>query len=84
MYWLVFQSGGKRSVVIQAAGSLGFARLAAAIAGLADGEFIEAHELVGPITKKIPKKLIGKRLSQAEAAKLLKRIGRTFKNQIAL
>lgn len=75
MYWLVFRSGDKRSVVIQPGGSLGYARLAAAVAGLADGEFIEGHELDGTIKKKIPKRVIGQRLSQAEAARLLKRIG---------
>ena len=75
MYWLVFRSDDKLSVVIQPAGSLVYARLTAAIAGSAAGEFVEGHELDGTITKKIPKKVIGQLLSQPEAIKLLKRIG---------
>ena len=44
------------------------------IAELADGEFAEGHEQDAKVSRKIPKRLIGFRLSQAEAVRLLKSI----------
>jgi hypothetical protein len=48
----------------------------AAIAGLDEGEFTEGHELDRKTEKQVPKAMIGCRLSQAEANRLLAKFGR--------
>jgi hypothetical protein len=49
------------------------------LAGLNPGEFKEGHELDAKLIKRIPKDMIGKCLSQAQAAKLLSSIERSRK-----
>jgi hypothetical protein len=39
-----------------------------------EGEFTEGHELDRKTTKQVPKAMIGRRLSQAEAKKLLAKL----------
>ena len=41
-----------------------------------EGDFQEGHELDAKMAKKLPKKLIGKILSRAQAAALLKKVGK--------
>jgi hypothetical protein len=47
------------------------ARMRAALAGLDEGTFTEGHELDRKTTKQVPKAMIGRRLSQDEAKRLL-------------
>jgi hypothetical protein len=61
LYWLCSRHHNQISVVI----------LRAALNGLDEGTFTEGHELDGKTAKQIPKSMIGRRLSQAEAKKLL-------------
>jgi hypothetical protein len=74
LFWLVFKTGGDITVFIQPAGDLGVARLRAALAGM-EGEFQEGHALDAKMTKKVPKKMIGRALSRKEATALLKKLG---------
>ena len=66
LYWLCYRHNNQISVVIEPAASLIHARMHAAIAGL-QGEFTEGYELPW----KVPKQMIGRRLSQEEAKVLL-------------
>jgi hypothetical protein len=59
------------SVVIEPGASLVHARMRAALAELDEGEFTEGHELDGKTAKQVPKEMIGRRLSQEEAKRLL-------------
>jgi hypothetical protein len=43
----------------------------AALAGLDNGTFTEGHELDGKTAKRVPKAMMGRRLSQEEAKRLL-------------
>ena len=43
----------------------------ATLAGLDEGTFTEGHELDGKTEKQVPKQMIGRRLTQAEAKRLL-------------
>ena len=52
------------------------ARMRAALAGLDEGTFTEGHELDRKTTKQVPKAMIGRRLSQEEAKRLLAKFGR--------
>jgi hypothetical protein len=45
--------------------------MGAALAGLDEGTFTEGHELDRKTTKQVPKSMIGRRLSQEEAKRLL-------------
>jgi len=71
LYWLCYRHNNQISVVIEPGASLIHARMRAALADLDQGEFTEGHELDRKTTKQVPKELIGRRLSQAEAKKLL-------------
>ena len=71
LYWLCYHHNNQISVVIQPAPSLVHARLRASLAGLDEGEFTEGHELDGKTEKQIPKPMIGRRLSEEEAKRLL-------------
>jgi hypothetical protein len=56
-------------VVIQPAPSLVHARLVTAIAEI-EGEFTEGHQLDAKLIRKIPKNMLGKRLSSKQAGQL--------------
>jgi hypothetical protein len=58
LFWLVYGKGDDITLFIQPEGSLSFARLKAAIAGM-DGEFREGHELDDKTARKVPKAQIG-------------------------
>jgi hypothetical protein len=47
----------------------------AALAGLDEGTFTEGHELDRKTEKQVPKAMIGSRLSQEEAKRLLGKFG---------
>jgi len=66
LYWLCYRHNNQISVVIEPAASLVHARMHAAIAGL-EGELTEGYALPW----KGPKAMIGRRLSQDEAKRLL-------------
>ena len=72
LYWLCYRHNNQIAVVIEPAASLVHARLRSAIDGLDQGEFTEGHEL--PDKWKVVKEMIGRRLSQAEAKRLLARL----------
>ena len=69
LYWLVHRHNNSISVVIEPGASLIHARMRSAIAQLDQGEFTEGHELPGKW--KVAKQMIGRRLSQEEAKRLL-------------
>ena len=69
LYRLCYRHNNSIFVVIEPAHSLIYARLRAAIDGLDEGEFTEGHEL--PSKWKVAKQMIGRRLTQDEAKKLL-------------
>jgi hypothetical protein len=75
LYWLVYRHNNQISVVIEPGTSLIHARLRASIDGLDQGEFTEGHELDRKTTKQVPKAMIGCRLSQEEAKRLLAKFG---------
>jgi hypothetical protein len=63
LYWLCYQHNNQISVVIEPGASPIHARMRAALAGLDEGTRKTA--------KQVPKAMIGRRLSQEEAKKLL-------------
>ena len=69
LYWLCYRHNNQISVVIEPGASPIHARMRAALKGLDEDEFTEGHELPGKW--KIAKEMIGRRLSQAEAKRLL-------------
>jgi hypothetical protein len=69
LYWLCYRHNNQVCVVIEPAPSLIHARMRAALADLDEGEFAEGHEL--DREQQVPKAMIGQRLSQAEAKRLL-------------
>ena len=70
--WLVYRHSNSISVVIEPAPSLIHARLRAAIDGLGEGDFTEGHEL--DRKWKVAKQMVGRRLSQEEAKRLLAKL----------
>jgi hypothetical protein len=46
----------------------------AALSGLDEGTFTEGHELDGKTEREVPKAMIGRRLSQQEAKRLLAKL----------
>ena len=70
LYWLCYRHNNHIFVVIEPAHSLVYARLRAD--GLDEVEFTEGHELPGKW--KVAKEMIGRRLSQAEAKRLLAKL----------
>jgi hypothetical protein len=72
LYWLVYRHSNHIFVVIEPGASFIHARMRVALAGLAEGEFTEGHELPGKW--KVAKAMIGRRLSQGEAKKLLAKL----------
>jgi hypothetical protein len=71
LYWLCYRHNNQISVVIEPAPSLVHARMRAALAQLDEGDFTEGHELDPKTERQVPKGMIGRRLSQGEAKKLL-------------
>jgi hypothetical protein len=69
LYWLVYRHNNSISIVIEPAHSLIHARMRAALHGLDEGEFTEGHELPGKW--RVAKEMVGRRLSQEEAKRLL-------------
>jgi hypothetical protein len=69
LYWLCYQHNNQISVVIEPAPSLIHARMRASLDGLDEGEFSEGHQL--DRRWQVPKAMIGCRLSQEEAKRLL-------------
>jgi hypothetical protein len=76
LFWLVHDIDGERTVRIEEAGAIIFARLQAAIDGF-KGNFVEAHALDKPTAAKVPRKMIGRALTAREAAALLDRLAVT-------
>jgi len=74
LYWLVYRHNNRISVVIEAwsiTHSCSYACCPCALANLDEGEFTEGHELDGKW--QLPKEMVGCRLSQEEAKRLLAR-----------
>jgi hypothetical protein len=69
LYWLCYRHNNQISVVIEPGASLVHARMPAALANLDEGEFAEGHEL--DRKWKVAKQMVGRRLSQEEAKRLL-------------
>ena len=73
LYWLCYQHNNQISVVIEPGASTIHARMRGALAGLDEGKFTEGHEL--DRKWQVPKAMIGSRLSQAKAKRLLAKFG---------
>ena len=69
LYWLVYRHNNQISVVIEPGASLIHARMRASLADLDEGDFTEDHEL--DRKWKVAKEMVGRRLSQEEAKRLL-------------
>jgi hypothetical protein len=72
VYWLCYRHNNQISVVIEPASSLIHARMRAALAKLDEGEFTEGHELPGKW--KVAKEMVGRRLTQDQAKRLLAKL----------
>ena len=75
LFWLCYRHNNQVSVVIQLGASITHARMRAAFVGLEEGTFTEGHELDAKTEKEIPKGMIGRRLTQREAKRLLGKFG---------
>jgi hypothetical protein len=73
LFWIVHAIDGQRRVFLQEADAGIFARLKASIAGH-PGKFAEMHQLDEKTAKKVPKKLIGRTLTQEEVSMVLDRL----------
>jgi hypothetical protein len=71
LYWLVCSTDDDIAVVVLPASALVYARFDAARKNRDDGTFVEGHQLDAKLSKRVPKKMIDRRLSQDEATKLL-------------
>ena len=69
LHWLVYRHNNQIAVVIEPGASLIHARMRASLAELDEDDFTEGHELPGKW--KVAKQMIGRRLSQQEAKRLL-------------
>ena len=69
LHWLCYRHNNQISVVIEPGSSLIHARMRAALANLDEGEVTEGHEL--DRKWKVAKEMVGRRLSQEEAKRLL-------------
>ena len=72
LYWLCYHHNNQISVVIEQATSLVHARMRAALSNLDQGDFTEGHEL--DRKWQVPKEMVGRRLSQEEAKRLLAKL----------
>jgi len=75
LFWIAKTIDGERRYFIQEADWPIFAMLRASIAGQ-KGKPVESIELDAKTARKVPKKMIGRVLSQREAETLLTRIGK--------
>jgi hypothetical protein len=73
LFWLCYRHNNHISVVIEPGASAIHARLRASLGGLDEGTFTEGHEL--DRKWQVPKAMVGRRLSQEEAKRLLVRFG---------
>ncbi len=72
MFWLAYQTGKSRRVVIVRAHSLIAARLRPSfIIGGTDAQFVEGHELPPAAARKVPAGMVGRLLTAAEAERVL-------------
>jgi hypothetical protein len=78
LYWLCYRHNNRISVVIEPGAALIYARMRAALANLDQGEFTEGHVLDSKTEKQVPKEMIGRRLSGAEAKRLLAKLQQAF------
>jgi hypothetical protein len=69
LYWLCYRHNNQIVVVIEPAASLIHARMRAALANSDEGDFTEGRER--DREWKVAKEMVGRRLSQAEAKRLL-------------
>jgi hypothetical protein len=78
LYWLTYRSGGHvLGVIILEATDLLHARFRANLEGLdRDADFSEGHELDDERAAAVPKDMIGRMLTPAEAARLIERMER--------
>ena len=74
LYWLCYRHNNQISVVIEPGASPIHARIRAALANLDEGKFTEGHELDSKTEKQVTKAMIGRRLSQGEAKRLLAKL----------
>jgi hypothetical protein len=72
LYWLCYRHNNQISVVIEPGASPIHARMRAALVGLDEGEFTEAHEL--DRKWRLSQAMIGRRLSLEEAKRLLAKL----------
>ena len=73
LFWLVNEIDGKRRIFIQEAGAMIFAKIKTSTAGF-EGEPVEAYALDKARARKVPKKMIGRTLSDREVRALLDRM----------
>ena len=74
LYWIAKSNGGAQSYFLQEASTPLYASLSASLAGQS-GKPGDVIELDAKTARKVPKKMIGRVLSQREAEALLARIG---------
>jgi hypothetical protein len=82
LYWLCYRHNNQISVVIEPGASPIHARMRAVLAGLDEGELTEGHELDRKM--RVPKEMIGRRLSQEEAKRLLAKFVPVRRDKAAL
>ena len=71
LYWLCYRHNNRTSVIVELGASVVHARMRASLAGLDEGTFTEGHELDAKTENRVPKEMIGRRLSQDQAKRLL-------------
>jgi hypothetical protein len=75
LFWIAHREGDEPHVMVAEGNALLFARLRALIAGL-KGQYVEGHQLTPAMARKVPKRMVGRPLSKAEAAQLITRLDR--------
>ena len=72
MFWLAYQTGKTRHVVIVRANFMIAARLRAALLlESSDAHFVEGHELPPAAARKVPARMIGRLLTAAGAERVV-------------